>query len=54
MCMDGSCIGTVGPDEKPLCKLDSVAMALSQLEEGMVMTKTDDRLVHLRYRLSYV
>ena len=41
-------MGTVGPKEKPLCKLDSLQKALDQLKPGMVMTKTDDKVRTLR------
>ena len=45
LCVDGSSLSTVGPDEKPEVILDTVADAISMLKEGMVMTKTDDRYV---------
>ena len=38
-------MGTVGPAEKPLCKLDSIQKAMDQLKPGMVMTKTDDKVI---------
>ena len=50
--MDGSPLGTVGPKKKPICKLDSVSMALERLEKGMVMTKIDDKVVSLLVDLS--
>ena len=45
LCVDGSVLGTVGPDEKPNCILDTVSDALGVLEKGMLMCKTDDSLV---------
>ena len=44
LCIDGSAMSSVGPDEKPLCILDNVNKCLSQIQPNMWMTKTDDRL----------
>ena len=43
LCVDGSCLGTVGPKSKPPCVLDTVGGAIQRLERGMLLTKTDDR-----------
>lgn len=43
LCVDGSSLGTVGPDTKPDCILDSVAKAIGMLKRNMYLTKTDDR-----------
>ena len=43
LCIDGSALGTVGPDQKPQVILDDMRKCVGQIEAGMVMTKTDDR-----------
>ena len=44
LCVDGSSMSTVGPKEKPECILDTLKDALSMLQPGMLLCKSDDRL----------